>query len=41
MSQINLFEVLNERFYLQEPVKLFEAFARRGMSNYGIQTLGH
>ena len=31
MSQINLFEVLNERFYLQEPVKLFEAFARRLM----------
>lgn len=37
MSQINLFEVLNERFYLQEPVKLFEAFARRWMSNDGIQ----
>jgi hypothetical protein len=36
VSQINLFEVMNKRFYLQEPVKLFEAFARHWLSKNGI-----
>jgi len=36
MSQINLFEVLNERFNLPSKVKLFEAFARHRLSKNGI-----